>query len=135
MRFAGNVDYERVRYFRERTFPGRKGRLRFGFVVDTDQAQYESAGEEWHTDWAARYSHTFGDWDVGLHYFMGTGRDPSFTLGTGDGGGPVNNLCVPSLVAPAYAPADRHLVSVSSVGVAEFPQAVISDHGSHAMSD
>lgn len=31
----------------------------------------------------------------------------------GEGRGPVNNLCVPSLVAPSYAPPDASLVSVS----------------------
>ena len=34
----------------------------------------------------------------------------------GDGGGPVNNLCVPSEVSPGYAPAGRALVSVSVLG-------------------
>lgn len=34
----------------------------------------------------------------------------------GDGGGPVNNLCVMSQVAPSYAPPGRSLVSVSVVG-------------------
>ncbi len=34
----------------------------------------------------------------------------------GDGGGPVNNLCVPSQVAPAYAPRGRALISASVVG-------------------
>jgi hypothetical protein len=85
----GTVDLFVLPYFRERTFPGQKGRLRFGLVVDTDQAQYESAAEEWHTDWAARYSHTFGDWDVGVHYFIGTSRDPSFIPGTDGVGNPV----------------------------------------------
>ncbi len=85
----GTVDLIVLPYFRERTFPGRKGRLRFGLVVDTDQAQYESAAEEWHTDWAARYSHTFGDWDVGIYYFLGTSRDPSFIPGTDGAGNPV----------------------------------------------
>ncbi len=85
----GTVDLIVLPYFRERTFPGRKGRLRFGLVVDTDQAQYESAAEEWHTDWAARYSHTFGDWDVGIYYFIGTSRDPSFIPGTDGAGNPV----------------------------------------------
>ena len=33
----------------------------------------------------------------------------------GDGEGPVNNLCVPSRVAPSYAPAGRALVSASVV--------------------
>ncbi len=33
--------------------------------------------------------------------------------------GPINNLCVPSEVAPAYAPPGRALVSVSTLGAAE----------------
>ncbi len=85
----GTVDLFLLPYFRERTFPGRKGRLRFGLVVDTDQAQYESAAEEWHTDWAARYSHSLGDWDAGIYYFIGTSRDPSFAPGTDGAGNPV----------------------------------------------
>ena len=36
----------------------------------------------------------------------------------GDGQGPVNNLCVPSEVAPAYAPRGRALVSASVLGPA-----------------
>lgn len=35
----------------------------------------------------------------------------------GDGHGPVNNLCVPSEVAPSYAPAGASLVSATVVGV------------------
>lgn len=31
----------------------------------------------------------------------------------GDRDSPINNLCVPSLVAPSYAPAGKHLISVS----------------------
>ncbi len=34
----------------------------------------------------------------------------------GDGDGPVNNVCVPSEVQPAYAPAGRSLISLSVVG-------------------
>lgn len=85
----GTLDLFVLPFFRERTFPGQKGRLRFDTVVDTNQTQYESAAEEWHTDWAARYSHTLGDWDVGIYYFIGTSRDPTFILGAGDGGNPV----------------------------------------------
>lgn len=44
-------------------------------------------------------------------------EDPVLVL-DGDGEGPVNNLCVPSLVAPAYAPPGRHLVSATVVGAA-----------------
>jgi len=85
----GTLDLFVLPYFRERTFPGNKGRLRFGLVVDTDQAQYESAAEEWHTDWTARYSHTLGDWDFGIYYFIGTSRDPSFMPGTDGAANPV----------------------------------------------
>lgn len=35
----------------------------------------------------------------------------------GEGHGPVNNLCVPSLVAPHYAPPQQHLVSATVLGI------------------
>ncbi len=35
--------------------------------------------------------------------------------GDGASGGPVNNVCVPSMVSSSYAPAGRHLVSVSVI--------------------
>ena len=35
----------------------------------------------------------------------------------GDGDGPINHLCFPSVVQPTYAPAGDHLVSVSLLGV------------------
>jgi len=61
--------------FRERTFPGEDGRLRTAIPVDDDAAQFESDLEEWHVDFAARYSHVLGDWDIGAYYFYGTGRE------------------------------------------------------------
>lgn len=39
--------------------------------------------------------------------------DTPFLVLNGDGSGPINNLCVPSVVAPSYAPAGSHLVSVT----------------------
>ena len=36
-----------------------------------------------------------------------------FLVLNGEGSGPINNLCVPSVVAPSYAPAGSHLVSVT----------------------
>lgn len=36
----------------------------------------------------------------------------------GEGRGPVNNLCVPTTVAPSYGPAGEHLVSVTAPGTA-----------------
>ncbi len=42
--------------------------------------------------------------------------DEPYLLLNGDPYGPVNNLCVPSIVAPSYAPPGSHLVSVTVLG-------------------
>jgi len=63
-------------YFRERTFAGEDGRLRTPIPVDTDNAQYESSDEENHVDLALRYSHYFGNVDIGVSAFSGTSREP-----------------------------------------------------------
>ncbi|MCP4400404.1 MAG: hypothetical protein GY801_24245 [bacterium] len=73
----GIVDMFVMSYFRERTYPGREGRLRSALVVDIDKTQYESANKEWQIDAALRYSHSIGDWDIGLSHFYGTGREPT----------------------------------------------------------
>ena len=72
----GTVDLFVMPYFRERTFPGRKGRLRTQPPIDADLSQFESDAKEKHVDLAVRYSHFFGDWDVGVSHFYGTSRDP-----------------------------------------------------------
>ncbi|MCI0507585.1 MAG: hypothetical protein L0Z73_15945 [Gammaproteobacteria bacterium] len=64
--------------FRERTFPGAEGRLRTIPPVDTGHPIYESDAEDKHIDYAARWSHFIGIWDIGLSYFYGTSRDPLF---------------------------------------------------------
>ncbi len=73
----GTLDLFALPYFRARTFPGRRGRLRSEPRVDADAARYESAAEARRLDWAVRYSHTLGDWDVGLAHFYGTNREPA----------------------------------------------------------
>lgn len=73
-------------YFRERTFPGRRGRLRNAVPVSLDDPLYESGAGRHHLDVAARWSRTFGDWDVGVAHFHGTGRQPRFLLGFDSGG-------------------------------------------------
>lgn len=78
----GTVDFFVLPYFRERTFAGAEGRLRSHPRVDVDQAIYESAAEKNHIDFAIRYSHYFGDFDIGLSHFYGTSREPRFLLGT-----------------------------------------------------
>ena len=83
----GTFDFFYLPYHRKRTFPGRKGRLRFGTVIDKDDLGYESGAEEWRQDFAVRWKHYFGIFDVGLSHFYGTGREPLFVF---DGQGNVN---------------------------------------------
>lgn len=64
--------------FRERTFPGAEGRPRFAVPIDTDNAVYESSREQEHIDLALRYTHSIGEWDIGLAHFSGTSREPRF---------------------------------------------------------
>lgn len=78
----GTLDLFLLPYHRKRTFPERTGRLRFGVLVDQDDPHYESAAEEWHTDWAARWSKVLGDFDLGVSYFSGTTREPRLRFGT-----------------------------------------------------
>lgn len=85
----GTVDFFLLPYFRERTFPGKEGRLRTELYVDTDQVRYESDKEEQHIDGAVRWSHSLGDWDFGLAYFTGTNREPGFIAGFDSSGTPV----------------------------------------------
>ena len=63
-------------WHRERSYPGRAGRLRSGLVVDRDEATYESAAKERHLDWALRYIGSFGPVELGLSWFDGQSREP-----------------------------------------------------------
>ncbi|MGE5293769.1 MAG: hypothetical protein ACM3VT_02980 [Solirubrobacterales bacterium] len=72
----GSVDVFILPYFRERTFPGREGRLRPELLIDTDDAVYENPDKERAKDLCIRYSKTFGDIDWGAYFFWGTNRDP-----------------------------------------------------------
>ena len=74
----GYLDFFVLPGFRERTFPDAEGRLRTTPRVDTDRPIYESSAEEWHFDYAVRYSNYFGPVDLGVYYFYGTSRDPQF---------------------------------------------------------
>lgn len=73
----GTVTAYFLPYFRERTFPGYRGRP--GAVrVARELTQYGTSNEPWRTDWAVRYAHATGPFDIGLSYFHGLGRRPTF---------------------------------------------------------
>ncbi len=76
----GSFNFFYLPYHRKRTFPGRKGRLRFPVVIDKDDLTYESSAEEWRQDFAFRWKHYFGIFDIGLSHFYGTGREPLFVF-------------------------------------------------------
>jgi len=85
----GKVDVFILPYFRERTFPGPKGRLRPGIPIDTDRPIFESPERNSRRDFVLRYSRTRGPCDFGIYYFNGTDRDPLLYSTTDDQGQPV----------------------------------------------
>ena len=85
----GTVDLFVLPYFRERTFPGKKGRLRTAPRVDTSNPIYDSSREKKHIDLAARWSHYIGDWDFGVAHFYGTSREPFLVPAISKSGEPV----------------------------------------------
>lgn len=45
----------------------------------------------------------------------------------GDGRGPINNLCVPTVAAPSYGPGDKSLVSVTVLGTGNDPDRLLAE--------
>jgi len=74
----GRIEIYVLPRFRERTFAGREGRLRTPLAVDSDRPLFESGDGKRHTDVSLRYSHYFGDFDIGAYLFDGTSREPLF---------------------------------------------------------
>ncbi|MDE2888669.1 MAG: hypothetical protein OXR72_10665 [Gemmatimonadota bacterium] len=74
---------------RARTFPGRSGRLRFPLVVDNERVSYESDAGRWRPEFAARFSRSSGDMDVGVSVFDGNSREPVLSPGIDPNGRPV----------------------------------------------
>ncbi len=73
----GTLDAFLMSGFRERSFAGPDGRLRPELPIDTENAEYESSAEQWHLDWALRWSHYIDIFDFGLSHFVGTSREPT----------------------------------------------------------
>ncbi len=83
----GDFDFFVLPYFRERTFPGGGGRLRFEPAIDnTLEAVYESGKEKRHVDYALRYSNMIGNLEIGLSDFYGTSREPAYLAELQDDG-------------------------------------------------
>jgi hypothetical protein len=73
---SGTYDFYLMPYFRERTFPGRDGRLRPMYHINTHITKFESSAKHTNLDFAFRYSHSKGDWDYAISHFKGTAREP-----------------------------------------------------------
>ncbi|MFQ5534495.1 MAG: hypothetical protein ACE5EM_06705 [Sphingomonadales bacterium] len=76
-------------YFRERVFPGRKGRPATLLPVDRSQTRFQAKGDNWHADWALRWSHAAGPFDIGIAHFSGASREPRLLPGADRDGNPV----------------------------------------------
>ena len=74
----GTLDLFVLTGSRERLFPSADGRPGFPFRFDQDLATFDSDRGRGSVDFAARWTHTLGPWDIGLSHFHGTTRDPSF---------------------------------------------------------
>lgn len=80
MKDWGLLDLYVLPGFRERTFPGKEGRLRAQVTVDPDRVYYESIDGDQHIDFAIRWSETFRYFDLGAYVFDGTNREPLFDI-------------------------------------------------------
>lgn len=85
----GAVEVFGMTWHRARTFPGRSGRLRFPLVVDNERVSYESDAGRWRPEFAARFSRSSGDMDVGVSVFDGNSREPMLSPDIDPNGRPV----------------------------------------------
>ena len=85
----GTVDLYLMPLFRERTFPGVEGCLRFPLVVDTDAAEVERT-----LDTGLRWFHILGPLDLGVSGLYGTSREPRFRV--------IGPPSAPTGLAPVY---------------------------------
>ena len=72
----GTIDLFAMPYFRKRQFAGEEGRFQTPFSLDKSQVGFEKSAEEWHPSFAIRWAQSFGQLELGLSHFYGTGREP-----------------------------------------------------------
>ena len=75
----GSLNFLYLPYFRSQEFPKKQDRLR-NLLVDDNLEQYDSSAKKWYPSFALRYDVAIEDFDIGLSYFHGTGKDPRFIL-------------------------------------------------------
>lgn len=73
----GDFAFHYLPVFREQKFPGSNGRFRLPLEIDTDHSLVDGKTDKMITnDLAVRYTHYFGNWDIGLALFHGIDRQP-----------------------------------------------------------
>ncbi len=72
----GTLDLFVLAGFRERTFPGEKGRFRLPLEVAVDHPVYEAKEGASRLDFAMRSFQSIGEAELGFSFFSGTNRDP-----------------------------------------------------------
>ena len=112
----GVVDLFALPGFRERTFPGREGRLRSEPFIDTERATYESGAGRQRIDYAVRWSQTIGDFDIGVAHFHGTSREPRLLPECEDGRSALSTPCNPFTIvfAPRYEVVNRTSIDLQA---------------------
>lgn len=80
----GELDLFALVGFRERAFPGRKGRFRSASPVRPSLSEITRSPSN--IDWAARWFWTGGNWDIAVSSFSGTSREPTLVSTVDDNG-------------------------------------------------
>ncbi len=83
----GSLNLFVLPFFRERVYPGPRGRPRYAIPVNEGASTFDSEREERNVSAAARWSGFHGSWDWGLSYFYGTSREPQLRAQPSPGGG------------------------------------------------
>lgn len=103
----GIIDLFLLTGFRERTFPGDDGRLRYLLPVRTADTDYESGDESSRIDGAIRWVHSIGAVEFGIYHFSGTSRDPTLRVTQRPNGRYV--------LAPYYAVIDQTAIDAQAI--------------------
>ncbi|MDX8387298.1 MAG: hypothetical protein R8M46_02040 [Ghiorsea sp.] len=101
--------------FRQRSFAADDARLHGPLPIDDDNSTYESANEERHVDWAARWAQTFGSVDMALSHFQGTSREARLLASSSAG----NTVLVPQYDLIAQTGLELQLTTNNTLWKAE----------------